>query len=339
MSLLFFDGMDMYSTATDVYDHGYGYSNLTISTSLGRYGGGCFTTANTFIDANLAAEPTEIYAGVAFQNNGSSASPLAVLRFVTEGGTEGSLEYTASTGTWGLYRGDGTTLLDSVVSDVGSGNWDHIAVHFKPDNTTGIFEFWINGGGALLSQTNIDTRQTSDTGGIIALKLGGSSSSATWRYDDLWITDTAGSSPYNGNLGDCRVITGTPNSDAAPNDGTPVTGPSNYQAVDDAQRSSTDSVGIANTSTNAEWYGTDLALTSADQVLALQPRVVVKKEDAGDAFGKVGIRQSATESYSGDLGLTIEYGELSAIFTEDPISGIKPTYTEANSMDVGYEVV
>ena len=195
----------------------------------------------------------------------------------------------------------------------------------------------MDGGAPIISETNVDTLTTNST--IESFRIGGQSTGAPSRYDDFYICDTTGSSPYNANLGDCRIITGKPDSDASPNDGTRSTGSNNYEVVDDADQSTADYLDLTNTAAQADWFGTDLAIVSDDQVLALQARAIVSKTDADVITAKLGIRQGATESYGSTTYMPEGYFDHRVIFLTDPVSGVRPTYTEANSMDVGIEVV
>jgi len=340
MALLEMDGFDMYASISEIARYKFSsYSGMSLSTTGGRWGGGSLTGGNAFAVYTFAGGAlTEFYMGIAFKATSSSANAYPVLRFNSATGLECSLYYTVTRNQWQARNGSSTVLATGYRS-IGYDKWNFLECRITPDNTTGIFEFWMNGETTpLISETNVDTRATVDTGGIISITLGGNSSSTAWRYDDLYVCDTTGGAPWNTRLGDIRITPNVPNTDAGANDGTRSAGSTNYENVDEVRNSGTDYVDLTDTAGQAEWYGTDAAFTSSDTILGVQSRGIIEV-DTGSDLGKFGIRQSSTESFGADQTIPAAADDLSSIFTLDPVAATQLTYSQVNSLDVGYEVV
>lgn len=337
MSTIFMDGFDSYSAIADIlYGAWQNYSGMSIDTSGGRYGGGKMQGGNAWATANIP-ETSELYVGFALYINASSTTYAQVVRFDSASGHEATVYLKPSDGTWYLTRATSPDLTTGTHT-VTVGTWYWVEVRYIPNNAGGVFTLWVDG--TQVATFTGDTRATGGSGGIVIVEIGARSSVSNWHYDDIYVNDTAGSAPANGRLGDSRIRTFVPNADTTPNDGTPSTGSDHYAVMDEAQRNTSDYNTLAAPSPgDSEIFGSDAALASNDEVVAVRAMVYCAKSDAGTATGKAVIKQGSDKLSGSDTALATSGTDVQGIFNVDPTSATQFTHTDVNSLDFGYEVV
>lgn len=227
MALLFWEGFDSYSSMADLraarpfiypnWNTRLGWEAL-FYTSGGRFGG-----ARIVGDGNvwgpglihigaLGYSPTEMFTGHGVYLPNGYADGDGLLQIFGNAFTSSTGDVRITINNGGIiyaYNFNNTLLANSASGTVTSANWFWLETRTKMSTNSstadGIFEVWVNNTKVLSNTACITKRSNSSTGwGGISFQSyyadGGNS------FDDIYITDTSGSAPWNGRLGDCRIV-------------------------------------------------------------------------------------------------------------------------------------
>ena len=331
MALLMMDGFDTYLTGSDLIATGKWSTVGGFSTTGGRFGGGALTITNSNSPTFVLASVTELWMGFAFNGNGNI--PLVTLTSAL--GDEFVLYYNTTGQT--IYAKRGGTTLGTATVNVPVNLWTWVELHFKLHATAGVVEAWING----VQVLNLTAQNTINNSGATSITSGTliKNGNFTAAFDDLYILDTTGSSPLNGRLGDCRIYTAVPTTDAGPNNGTPSTGTNHWAVVNEAQYNTTNYTTITNTSGQGEYFTTASFLGTTQTVYAVKVTAVAEKSDAGAANNEIGIKSGSTWAYGSSYPLATTWSFSSAMFTVDPATSAQWTASATNSLVFGCQVV
>jgi len=145
MAMQHVDGFDSYATYTDLSQTYTAYS-CGLSTTLGRYGGGCiiFNDYTSFITWSLPdATGAPVWIGFAiYIVNGSNPTTGILAQFISAFGTDMSIRYNPAYGIWVLVNGLGAELL--VLSyAVTSGIWHWIDINYQ-FGSSGQVSVWVD---------------------------------------------------------------------------------------------------------------------------------------------------------------------------------------------------
>lgn len=343
MALLHMDGCDIYSSTTDLAARypGSSVSSIGISTTAGRFGGGCIypnsSSGVSYLGPIVVTHTTlAIIAGGAFLPRVENDYPI--IQFGNSTGNsanncELSLTFTAAQLI--LRRGgpSGTILASS--ASTYPALWHHVEAKATVANSGGTVEVRINGN-TVISYTGDTMQSTSGTAGIDRVWFGGYSS-VTAPCDDIYVMDTLGTS-MNNFIGDCRINTLVPVSDAAAAF-TRSTGASNWSCVDEMRTNSdTDYVQSA-TVGHIDRYGySDLAAAVAT-VYGVQAVTWARKTDATARTMRNLVESSGTTSTGASYALLTGYAPYATILTVDPATSTAWTPSGVNSVTAGFEVV
>jgi len=335
MSLIHLDGFDEYSGASDPAMQ---YTmNGQFSTSAGRYGGGALNISgyNQTIQYVLPSPQTEIWLGFAMNNQETSSQQL-VLALGSPSNTEGALWYQGNSGAWTFYRGQQDSSLGTATKAIMANSWHWIEVHYKIDPSAGVLELWIDGV-QIMDLTGVDNSKTGGTS-LTTLTFGGANNSQAAYYDDLYILNTSGSA-NNGRLGDSRIETLKPTSDAGPNNGTPSSGSTHYAMVDENQNDgSTSTITIANTSGQEELFGMGSLDGTPATVHAVKVTCIAEKTDGGSCSGEAVVSSSGTAAEGASTPLLTSFSLIGGIFETDPHTSAAWAYGAVNAMDCGFQI-
>lgn len=223
MTLLWLDGWDGYSTFADITNEyiytGFG-TGAVINTTAGRFGGNCLQIGNTSggLRRQLGTFFTQAWMGFAHRRSIVGGGDDRIAQWIS--GQTGTIELTLTlnnvTGVVKVWRGDLTTLLAStpalaVKSPQALYHWYEWFVNF--DGSAGATEVWVDGV-PVIQATGLNTKQTTATA-LTGFGIGTPTADAVWLYfDDVYVS-------LGARVGDMRVVTRMPTSDATPNDGTP----------------------------------------------------------------------------------------------------------------------
>ena len=339
--LLHLDGFDSYAALNDLYQEYYLVVAGGFSTSAGRFGGGAVQlTGNT--QGVYWASPTgitDIWTGFAFQklstNIGSAGS---IISFGSVSGVESTIWYDPSTGTWTAWRGQGsgTTVLGTNVFAISLNTYHWVEIHYSISTTVGIIEVWVDGT-QVLNLTGLNNTQTGQTS-FNSIILGLEYYTCSGNFDDWYILDTTGS--YNNTrLGDSRIETLRPSSDAGPNDGVPSTSGAHYAMVNEMQWNTSNSIVLGSTSGNAEVFGMTSLSTAPTTIHGVRVLAVVEKTDGGTLLANAIVKSSGVEADGNSTVLTTSFNHAFNIFEVDPNTNSPWTTPAINSMDCGFKIL
>lgn len=343
MALLILDGFDGYANGTDAAaPYGMTGNFSSFNTTAGRFGGCAWTASsggNAYFSFNNVSV-TEFWVGGAISaNTGQSANML--IGFAGSGGIEATLSLDPATGTLTAYRGRlGTSLGASAASAMALNVWRWIEIHFKLDGSTGIFEVWLDGV-RVINLTGVNTKN-STSAAITSIIFGDTSSgSNNITLDDLYVLDTTGASPTNGRLGDLRIATIVPASDASPNDGTPSSGSNHYSRVNEGPGwdGDTSYITLMNTTGLKEMFGMSALPTTPDVIIAVTPTFASRKTEAGTASAHSVMKSGTTTVNGASKALSTSYaGYRDAPVLNDPNTGAPWTAAAVAALQAGYAV-
>jgi hypothetical protein len=342
MSLLHIDGMDLYTSYSDPSFPYFNMSNMNFSTSAGRFGGGCveFTSAYGRFTYGLPSSQSEIWVGFAFGPTDTNSSNRSVIGFASGSGLEAMVTYNPSSGNWTGWRGSESTNLGSNSKSIGSsGAYHWIEVHYKMSSSSGIIEVWVDGN-QVLDITSANTTQYSNSS-FVNVTFGdvtGAETGMGGYLDDIYILNLSGSY-NNARIGDSRIETLKPSSDAGPNDGTLTSGSNHNAMVDENQNDgNTSTITLANTSGQEELFGSASLSGSPAVIHAVKISVIAEKTDAGVCALETVISSSGAGATGPSTGLTTNYTVVGGIFETDPNTSSPFLYTAVNALEFGFEM-
>jgi hypothetical protein len=217
------------------------------------------------------------------------------------------------------------------VSYMISPGWHWIDIRCKHDNTTGIAEVWIDDVQVINSTGLNTTRSTTNPLTYVTAGDAFGGDASNMIVDDFFI--------YTGSrLGDSRIETLVPTSDASPNDGTQSTGATHWGVVDEPQWNTTDYITMPNTSGDKEIFGHGSIVSTPTVIHAVKVYLVSEKTDAGAYSLQPLVKSGGTEGDGASQSLTTTWGVQSAVFNTDPSTSAAWTLSAANASTFGYKV-
>lgn len=341
MTLLHFDGFDTYANATDLgneYVTAGGHAN--VAASQGRFGGNAVIAGGSNQAAYrkaLGAGYTDLWQGMALKDavGGGNSGLFSVIG--STGQFEVGCDFNASTGIFTVGRVDGAsfgkigTVLGTSAAQVNIAafNWVEFRAVFSA--TVGVLEVWFNGI-QIINVTGANTNRTGASGGYYEVWLGQrnvNDNASAFRYGDDWYVATT-------RLGDCKVLTLAPTSDASPNVGTPSTGTAHWSLVDEGTPNTTDYVSLdASSAGNKEMFGMT-AVSTTQSILGVRASAHASKSDAADALFCALLKSGATEVTGFTAGAMIGANARSSLIAElDPNTGAAWTQANVNAINAG----
>lgn len=375
MALLFWEGFDSFSSQTQLNGNIPGWNmswdrtdlaaatHMNVSAGNGRYGGqslspGTQSAAWGKITFNSSAS-NEIYTGrainvtninslICFWGNStltagytSPPAPDVWVEFAGSGILR-AYNFQGATHTNSITVGGGKSLIGT--TDIGvirSGiyQWLEVRVKASSSNTTadGIVEVWVEGVKVISNTSCVTLANNSSTG-----YNGVNTNIPRDRYwsgmDDYYITDTTGSAPWNGRLGDVRVANIVPSSDVpGANSGTPSTGTAHWSTVDELPFNTSDYVYIPNSSGNLERFNRTSLPTLPNTILAIAPSLWVLKSDAGTAnLHNILYNNSSGYQVNGNtVSISTSYARYRDSYITNPETGLQWTNANVANLQLG----
>jgi hypothetical protein len=342
--LLAMDGFDTYTAYADMALLGYfngGVLYQTIDPAGGRFGGGALTS-NTFrlcCRAPLARAASELWFGCAFKTSGSNKA--TVFTVTNAAGTDMCCISLTAANVPFVVKGDpgSSSVLATGPVSIAANAWHWIEARVKLHSFAGEVEVWVDGV-QVISVTGVNTTNGASDGTAAWIGLGPYNDSGSVFYgfwDDFYACDLLDSAPV-GRLGDSKIETLVPTSDASPNDGTVSTGTTHYGVVDEAQFNSTDYTTLNNTAGQAETFGMlDLSYTPKS-VAAVRTIAVASKTGTDDASFTMEVANGGSSKDGAAHALGTTATPFVDIFTVDPSTNAAWTGAGVNAMTVAYKV-
>lgn len=128
--------------------------------------------------------------------------------------------------------GNTTATYPSRLDD---GNWHHVEMELKYDNTAGVIAIYVDGANvySYAGNTNWNTLSSSGFRRVDYVTLGNIKASTQISFDDIVVWDDTGANTIVGLQGPMRIFTLRPTADTAQADSTPSTGVDRWAMVDD----------------------------------------------------------------------------------------------------------
>lgn len=342
MSLLFFDGFEVYATADISMRWNSVNGSPTINASGGRRSSGALYAPNSAnsshnVSKSLDGNYSTVVMGFNFNPNIFDSSITTFAQLLDGSTVQLSLRLNA-TGTISVCLG-ALTIIDTSVTAITANAENYIEFKATIHDTTGSFELRLNGAN-ILSASNVDTKASSNAYvNNVLLGTTGGLTVKTWKYDDFYILNTSGSAPNNDFLGDVRIDAIYPTADGNYTDWTLSTGSDHYALVDDTTPNTTDYVS-SNTAGQKDSYVMGNPPTLSSEIIhGVQVSAAALKDDAGSRSIKVGARSGTTDSVSSSQALSTSRAYYSHILETDPNTGIAWTPEGVNAMEALIESV
>jgi hypothetical protein len=334
MALIFMDGFDWTDTVADFPTK---WDNGDCSIASGRFGSGAqFTNRSNNLDkSGLTAHATWIF-GFAAQRPGTHYLPVILFDGTPSGTAQVSL-LLHTDGTVQVCQGNAGTALGTSGVVIPATGFAFVEWKVTIGNS-GSYEVRVNDVNILSGSG--DTQQSSNASAA-SFRFGqnGSSSSASFIFDDLYVCDGSGSAPANDFLGDCKVETIMPsgNGNSSQFDGSDGNQTDNYLLVDetdpDDDTTYVESADVGDKDTYA--YG-NLA-TGAGTVYGINIQPRFRKTDAGTRSIVTVARHSGSEVDSSAFTATTTYAQAVDIRETKPGGGAW-SISDINGAEFGVKV-
>jgi hypothetical protein len=344
MSIVHMDGFDSYVNVADlgVEYTMYSSSNVAVNTSAGRFGasGLVFNSTSGSGIGRYIASTTQVWVGYAANLTAFNSLNSVLFHVYGTAGAECTVTY--YNGILKVVRGTGSgTVVGTYSVTISTGVWHWFEFHYTYGTSSGVCEVWMDGV-QLCAFSGNTTNAGSGSIAAVAIGCGTPSGSGLYGFtgtvDDLYIIDVAAGGANTTRLGDSKIETLVPTSNAGPNDGTASAG-SNYQCVDDATLDTADYVTITNTTGQEELYGVGALSSSPYAIFATRAVLVSTKVDAGPAFIKPVVVSGGTEVDGvAQPVLYPSWARQYTIYETDPHTSAAWTMSALNAAKVGAKV-
>ena len=327
MTLVYMHGFDEIAIG-DLPAENWASGQCTIAS--GRVAGNCIAlNANGSNNLVLTIPPqAHITVGFAWRTTNSGTTNNVIRLF--EGGTEhGRLVYNGN-GTFTLSRA-GSIPATSASVGITNNVWYYLELAYNIHDSTGSWEFRVNGTAFIGPTSSLDTRNGGTSGVCDQINLS-ETAGGTQNIDDFYY---ATGSDFQG---DCRVLTKLPSGEGALSDWTPSTGTDNAALVDEtAPNGDTDYVSSSTANQRDTYLYPDLGVTGT--VKAVQVNMYARKDDAGTRQIAPVIRQGGSNFDGTAQNLSTTFAYYWQLYTQDPNSAAAWNVAGVNSAEFGIKEV
>lgn len=341
--LVHLDGFDSYSVVADLAMEYGNISNVSFSTSTGRFGGGMAHVGASGMGGltkALGATTTEFWVGFAAKFGVLSTTyPSGIIEFQSGAGIEFAVCITNGLFTLHLGRSGDTIVQNSVSVPQGMvlGGWQFLEIRYKYGASAGVVEVWVNGVQCVTYSGN--TAHMSG-GSILQLVIPGTRNSGMSEIylDDLYIIDVAAGGANTTRLGDCRIATLLPTGNST-NQATPSAG-SAYTCVNEAQWNTSNYVTFTPYAAGMiEDYTLGSLPSTPTAVFGVRVLAIADKSDAGSAGLCPYVNSGGTTALGTGQPLSTSWGHIAGVFEVDPHTSAAWTTAAVNAMICGVETV
>lgn len=350
MSIIWMDGFDGYATIADLQAvYTVGTSGASFITNGGRFGGGCFSCANFAADLIRLIEghPAAVFTGIAIFPAASANlnSTNAIFTIVGEGGATADITYDYARGVFEAHvmsQEVFPVVIGQATSHFVLQAW-HIVEISASISVTGSLEtgyiqhatveLWVDNVLVLNSSGTCPTLNPSTFIVSVALGSGGSAggnSSFHAFYDDWYISD--------GRIGDWRVETSEPVSDAGPNDGVPLVPGPHFAMVDAPQLSLSDFITLGDVTSNEELFNMAHLTSVPVSIVAVRSLVVASAENGSITLAGVIVSSSIEVDGTDTIITGTTPVHLSTIADVDPFTTTAWDIAGVNASQFGVKV-
>lgn len=341
MALLWFEGWDSYNNGNAPPIVGIvGNDGLNIASGAGRFGGNA-----AHGDGNspprglvlLTSASSELWWAQAYMTVTGGATPVGFV--YSAAGLEFQMQIAFDTGVVQFFDGNGNlkgTAASAPMLSLGTWHWLEWRVKLgsSQGSTDGEVELWVDNTQITL-QTGLATRTQTGTGGFTQAGIVGAQRFFDATVDDMYILDTTGPAPYNTRLGDSRIDSIAPTSDAGPNDGTPSTsGPHWEMFAMNPGYNPADMITLNNVTGQEEVFGIGAAAAASD-VWAVNVVYDVQKTNAGSAGITPEVVIAGTAFEGSVFSPSTSFAFAKSLWTANPATSAPWTAADITAMDIG----
>lgn len=339
MTLLFMDGMDLHGVTANL-DRRYDAVDASVdySTTSGRYGGGGITITDDdrYFEKAIDGTPQTCVASFAVKPIEGGTVADTIWRIDTSV-ANGGITFGASVGaTIEVRRGTGIKLGGFVLPQ---GRWNWVSIKVRMDSSSsGTIDIEVNGVNvfSFTGQTRNSGTNTCNT------LLLGATFNGDFVYDDVIITDIAGSAPFNDLLSDRRIDTIQPDAVGDNSDFTASPAVDNYLNVDESSPDDDTSYNESAVSSELDLYQFPNMGVSPGSIDVVNVVAMVKDSDAGGEDFELKVKGGTTDGTEGTGAAqtpTSGYLVYDEQFLTSPDSASAWTEAEVNAMQAGIAVV
>ena len=345
MALLFMDSFDHYATA-DILPKWTGYSSAVwgINTTNGRHSSRSLrsSTAGSVLYKTVAASGAVAICGFGYRIS-ALATTHKIIGFYDSIATKDQVYIQLnSNGSIAAYRGSastgstpnvgaGTLLGTSAVGVITAATYHHIETKVLLSDTVGTVTVNVNGVAALTLTTQ-DTSTGTLVWDTIWMHTNGGGN-ADW--DDLWVCDSTGATPWNDFLGDARIDSVFPTGAGASTGWTPLSS-TNVSNVDETTPDGDTTYNHTTTPTATDTFVVGDSPVPGATVLGVQSCVNIKKMDAGTGTFATVTRHSGTDYVGTTQALTTSYTYYFNLAQVNPGTSAAWTESNFNAAEFGY---
>lgn len=341
----------LWSAAQYYFIMGPGAPHLSVT--AGRFGSGLAASlsgGNTFGTSQLrpiGASPTELYIGVAvYKDDTSTSSPF--IGVYDSGNSDAQITFVFKpNGVIQVWRGfpssspilgpAGVLLGSSSLGSFYVDAWFYFEAHIKIDNINGIIQCRVNTQ-SVISLTSQDTQKTSSStcDSYIIGDLGaGSGGLSSWKMDDLYVCDIAGSI-NNTFLGNVRVKTQFTTGNSSPINFT-IGGSSpastNWQSVQNTLL--TDAQYVYSLTPGQYDLYTVQPIANAVTIAGVQVRGAYRQDNAAQMIARNVLQSGGTTVNGSDFYTNQTYSYHTDIWELDPSTSTGWLESAVNAITIG----
>ncbi len=335
MALVFMDGFDHYGINDFLRKwSGYTGTTMSMSTTLGRRGGGCLVGPSAAYK-NLDAEQSTLIAGFAMRCSAFSSNFDFALMYFGSGLTRYVSVFITPAGELMVTNDLGSTIGRTRPNVISPSIYAYVEIKAVA-SLTGAVEIRVNGK-TELTLTNVRTAPSNFVSIGFGFSAVGVLSDSFLRIDDLYLVNTSGTA-NNDFLGDCRVDAYMPTSEGVTQQWTPIPAGVHYTTVDENPINESDYLETA-TSGNIELFGyTDLVNVPLS-IFGVQLNTAIRKTDAGMREFN-GVAAVSGTNYTGpNIAINDSTIYRPTIWDTNPATSAAWTRAEIDSAQFGVKLV
>jgi hypothetical protein len=330
------EGFSHYTSTADIILKWTARSNLTVSASGGRFGGGSaslpFGSAG-YVYETFDNQATWI-AGVAYA--GPAATNQVIVAFMDAGSAQVELRLNTSNQVVVTRNG---TVLGTSVATVNPAIYNYYELKATIHNTTGAYEVQVNGA-SVLSGSGANTRNTANNYANQVSFCGSPATAGTnlgLVVCDIYVFDGTGS-VNNTFAGEVRVQTSLVTGAGNYAQFTPSTG-SNFQNVDESVENGDTDYNSSSTVNQIDSFAMADLVAGTQAPKGVQVTIVWRKDDAGVRQGAALLRIGGADYVGNTVTLGSAYSMAMQEYDTNPATAAAWTASDVNGMEAGYKLV
>lgn len=332
MAITFFDGFDLYGSASNISRQGWVNSTASLSLVAGRFGGQALriSSANAGVVVQTMSGDDTFAIGVAIRASSlaaHSANGSDVIQFLNGSTVIASLGFTSG-GAVRVGRGDYTTNLicGSASGVVANDAWNFYEIEYTRSASVGAVNLYQNG-------TLIASASGANTGASSIDGIGILSGVDNKDFDDMYFANAATK------VGEIKIEVIRPSADTATKDWTRSTGADNFANVDDTTCDDDTTYNSSLTAGQKDLFDLSSLSGSPSSIKAVKPILIARKDDTDARSIRHNMKNGATTTDGTTRSLSTSYAFYSDIYETNPDDAAAFEPADITAMQLGYELV